>query len=79
MDKSATIPPPAPGHPAIHPSLTFKRVFEAASGDEFTGFCAACGAETEGIEPDAREDSCEDCGAKRVYGAEQLLLETLFH
>lgn len=38
------------------------------------GFCTACGAEADGIEPDAREYTCEVCGEKKVYGAEELML-----
>lgn len=38
------------------------------------GFCLACGAEVEGVEPDARKYECEVCGAHKVYGAEELLL-----
>ena len=42
--------------------------------EENGGFCLACHAEAFGIEPDAREYQCEDCGAAKVYGAEELLL-----
>ena len=63
---------------AMHPELTFERVFSAATDDEFAGFCTACGARTDGIEPDARECACNECGANRVYGCEQLILENLF-
>ena len=38
------------------------------------GFCLACGYEQDGCEPDAREYECEECGAERVFGAEELLL-----
>jgi hypothetical protein len=38
------------------------------------GFCIACGADAEGVEPDARQYECEACGAHAVYGAEELLL-----
>jgi len=38
------------------------------------GFCIACGNEQGGCEPDARRYKCEACGAKQVYGAEELLL-----
>lgn len=37
------------------------------------GFCLACGHEQEGCEPDAREYVCEECGEKKVYGAEECL------
>jgi len=38
------------------------------------GFCLACGLEHEGIEPDARRYKCESCGARQVYGIEELIL-----
>jgi len=49
-------------------------VIAAAEGDEYIGFCLACGAEIEGIEPDARKYDCEECGAPKVYGAQEILL-----
>ena len=63
----------------VHPDLTFERVLSAATEHEFAGFCTACGAETGGIEPDARQYRCDECGAERVYGAEQMVIENLFH
>jgi predicted RNA-binding Zn-ribbon protein involved in translation (DUF1610 family) len=55
------------------------RVIEILEGDDYAGFCLACGAETEAVEPDAREYPCPDCGARAVYGAEEVLflIETL--
>ena len=38
------------------------------------GFCLSCGAEAEGVEPDARNYECEVCGANQVYGAEELAM-----
>ena len=62
----------------IHKSVTLRRV-ERAVARSYTsldnpGFCIACGAEAEGVEPDARKCECEVCGAKKVYGAEELLM-----
>lgn len=37
------------------------------------GGCIACGATRDTCEPDAREYPCEQCGAKAVYGAQELL------
>ena len=38
------------------------------------GFCIACGAEIIcGCEPDMINGPCECCGARAVYGAEELL------
>lgn len=58
--------------------LTLETVLEAVERSHTTtdnpGFCMACGAEADGVEPDARKYTCEECGAQAVYGAEQLLL-----
>jgi hypothetical protein len=43
------------------------------------GFCLACGAESDTVEPDARKYSCGCCGAAKVYGGEELLLMGLYH
>jgi hypothetical protein len=62
----------------IHPSITLERVMEAVERYNTTldnpGFCLACGADADGVEPDARGYECEICGAAKVYGAEELLL-----
>jgi hypothetical protein len=62
----------------IHRSITIERVMAATESEMFglenPGFCLACGEETEGCEPDARRYKCESCGAKQVYGAEEVLL-----
>ena len=43
-------------------------------GTENPGFCVKCGEEADGCEPDAREYKCESCGARAVFGAEELLI-----
>lgn len=62
----------------IHKSLTIDRVMAAAEAQLFDlenpGFCTACGADADGCEPDARNYRCEECGARAVYGAEELLI-----
>ena len=62
-----------------HKSLTNGVISEAAerrnSSLDNPGFCLACGAEAEGVEPDAREYECESCGEPTVYGAEELMME----
>jgi hypothetical protein len=52
-------------------------VLEAVQRDDLTGFCLACGEETEPgtCEPDAREYECDVCGENQVYGAEELLMK----
>jgi hypothetical protein len=49
-------------------------VERAARTTENPGFCVACGADVEGVEPDARGDRCAACGAQAVWGAEELLI-----
>lgn len=42
--------------------------------DEDGGFCTYCECVTYGVEPDAREYVCDNCGAAKVYGIEELLI-----
>ena len=62
----------------IHPSITKTRVFEAVEAQHTSldnpGFCIKCGADAEGCEPDAQRYKCEECGARAVYGAEEILM-----
>jgi hypothetical protein len=61
-----------------HKDVTLFAVLEAVERSHRSldnpGFCIACGAEVEGVEPDARGLGCEACGEHQVYGAEELLL-----
>ena len=62
----------------MHPSITPARVANAVEREmtclDNPGFCLKCGNEQEGCEPDARKYECEACGAKAVYGAEEVAL-----
>jgi hypothetical protein len=62
----------------IHKSVTIKRVMEAveqaSTSLDNPGFCIACGADADGVEPDAQRYECESCGRHAVYGAEELLI-----
>lgn len=62
----------------MHESITAERVMDAVERHMTTlddpGFCISCGADVDGIEPDARRYPCEVCGNHAVYGAEELLL-----
>lgn len=64
-----------------HPSLTDEYVLSAARRQHTSldnpGFCVACGHEHGGVEPDARRLKCESCGARQVYGAEELFWRLL--
>lgn len=41
--------------------------------DGTLGACLACGKETSGVEPDARNYTCPFCGENQVFGLEELL------
>ena len=62
----------------IHPSLTIEKIMEAVERSQTTldnpGFCLACGNEQDGCEPDARNYECEECGALKVFGAEECMV-----
>jgi len=59
----------------IHSSITLARVLALAAEDDYIGVCVHCGAETSGVEPDAREYPCLMCGHQSVFGAEQIAVE----
>lgn len=62
----------------LHKKVTAKRIMAAckrySKGLDNPGFCIDCGAEADGVEPDACGYECEACGADAVYGAEELML-----
>lgn len=64
------------GETLLKPS--FKSLERSIKADSNDGFCLACGAWQGAVEPDARKYSCESCGAKKVYGAEELLTMGLY-
>jgi len=53
--------------------ITEERIESALASDECVGFCRACGADAYGVEPDARDYTCDACGADAVCGAEEFL------
>lgn len=55
-------------------NLDLDVVLESAEGDEYLGFCVACGAERGECEPDATEYPCHECEQFTVYGAEELVM-----
>jgi hypothetical protein len=57
--------------------LNIQEVMDAATRGDGTGFCVACGAETDGCEPDARNYPCENCGQDQVFGAEEILIGSI--
>jgi hypothetical protein len=60
--------------------ITQEQIIDAVKRSMFgmdnPGFCIKCGAEVEGVEPDAEKYECECCGENGVYGAEQLMFLT---
>lgn len=62
----------------IHHSVTLERVLglhnRRATTLDDPGICLACGAEAEGVEPDACNYACEACGEAQVLGCEEAVL-----
>ena len=62
----------------MHLSITADRVEEAVNesmdGTGHPGFCHACGADADNVEPDARKYRCDECDVLEVYGAEETAL-----
>ena len=63
-----------PRSTVLDPDQVLDAARESMLGDTYIGFCLACGAEVYGVEPDAREYTCEECDAHKVYGAPELLI-----
>lgn len=61
-----------------HPSVTLERIMPMVEDQMFgmgnPGICVACGDETDGCEPDARNYECHSCGEHEVYGAEWIFV-----
>ena len=49
-------------------------VIHSLEAGECLGWCLDCGAERWEVEPDAERYECEECGKRRVMGAENILL-----
>lgn len=43
--------------------------------DSNEGICLDCGNVQDSVEPDACDYKCEDCGAKKVMGAGEIVLQ----
>jgi hypothetical protein len=54
--------------------VSLKRIMAACERDDLTGFCLACGEDAYNVEPDATNYPCEHCGARKVFGAQELLI-----
>ena len=54
-----------------------QRLFTVASEDYHEGtmgICLSCGETAFGVEPDARQYTCESCDRMTVYGMEEALI-----
>ncbi len=58
----------------VHNSVTGERVIKMMERDDNEGICLTCGADAQGVEPDARHVKCAACGDNAVYGAEEILI-----
>jgi DNA-directed RNA polymerase subunit RPC12/RpoP len=59
-------------------TLCQDRILELAQqqmfGTEDVGMCLECGHEQHGVEPDARDYACQQCGTKAIFGAQELMM-----
>ena len=55
---------------------SLQRIIEGSNSE---GYCLACGKKAYEVEPDARRYRCEECGAEKVFGAEELVMMGLYH
>ena len=63
--------------PTPKPTVSEGRYHEAT--ESYEGWCKDCGKfTTDECEPDVRKRKCDECGAMKVYGAEEALLMGLF-
>jgi predicted RNA-binding Zn-ribbon protein involved in translation (DUF1610 family) len=56
--------------------LTPNKILELAENNYGynTGICSSCGEIHSGIEPDAAQYECNNCGQYTVYGCENILI-----
>ncbi len=58
----------------LTPEIIMDAIIRRDTTTDNPGFCIACGSEHEACEPDAQNYECMDCGAHKVFGAEEILL-----
>jgi hypothetical protein len=58
----------------IRPQLTVEQLEQSQFSLDNPGYCLACGAEYNDCDPDTRKRECEECGERKVYGLEQLVM-----
>ena len=59
---------------SAEPVAAAMALLESGEAEQGIGICIACGIEQGFCEADARFYTCEDCGEKRVFGAEEIML-----
>ena len=69
----------APNRAQVHGSVTFERLMAMLESGNEGGCCISCGAGAPELGPEAAERPCTGCGARSAYGAEELMIRTLFH
>lgn len=61
-------------HKSITDDAILGMMERRTAGLDDPGFCLICGNEAEGVEPDARNYTCEACGAEQVFGVFELVI-----
>lgn len=61
-------------HKSITEDVVMEMCERRSTSLDNPGICLQCGQEAEGVEPDARNYTCESCGAAQVFGCEELLI-----
>jgi hypothetical protein len=76
VDVEVLSAPETSGERGTMTTATFKMTeAEYREGEDvFEGRCIECGAVAYSVEPDARAYECDECGAKAVFGLQELLL-----
>ena len=54
--------------------INFDELEAAVESNSYLGYCLVCGAEHYFVDPNARNDKCEECGERMVFGAEEILI-----
>ena len=54
--------------------FSWEEIHDVLASDEYLGFCLACQACADEVEPDAENYYCSNCGEREVFGAEQILI-----
>jgi len=72
--KTAEVETLFPTPKSLPKCVDMEEVMQAVEEDLNDGFCLSCGESQDGCEPDARNYTCESCGAMMVFGASEILI-----